>query len=93
MLSLFQSKPVLKDLIPENYIDIHSHLLPGIDDGAQTFEDTLRLTKALQSFGMTQCITTPHIIEHVWNNTAENITQIESTVLVELKKKPDHASL
>ena len=86
MLSLFQSKPVLKDLIPENYIDIHSHLLPGIDDGAQTFEDTLRLTKALQSFGMTQCITTPHIIEHVWNNTAENITQIESTVLVELKK-------
>lgn len=86
MLSLFKSKPVLKDLIPENYIDIHSHLLPGIDDGAQTFEDTLRLTQALQSFGMTQCITTPHIIEHVWDNTTENITEKESVAIMELRK-------
>jgi tyrosine-protein phosphatase YwqE len=86
MLSLFQSKPVLKDLIPENYTDIHSHLLPGIDDGAQSFEDTLRLTKALQSFGMTQCITTPHIIEHFWNNTPEIITEKEAAILIELRK-------
>jgi tyrosine-protein phosphatase YwqE len=86
MLSLFQSKPELKDLIPDNYIDIHSHLLPGIDDGAQTFEDTLRLTKALQSFGMTQCITTPHIIEHFWDNTPEIITEKEAAVALELRK-------
>jgi tyrosine-protein phosphatase YwqE len=33
-------------------------LLPGIDDGARTFEDSLRLTQALQSFGITQIITT-----------------------------------
>ncbi|WP_395051220.1 tyrosine-protein phosphatase [Flavobacterium sp.] len=86
MLSLLKSKPVLKDLIPDNYIDIHSHLLPGIDDGAQTFEDTLRLTKALQSFGTSQCITTPHIIEHFWDNTPEIITEKEAVVLVELSK-------
>ena len=86
MLSLFQSKPVLKDLIPENYIDIHSHLIPGIDDGARTFEDTLRLTQALQSFGMTQCITTPHIIEHVWDNTAEGIQEKKTAAVIELKK-------
>jgi hypothetical protein len=30
-----KNKPVLKDLIPEGHIDIHSHLLPGIDDGAK----------------------------------------------------------
>jgi hypothetical protein len=41
-----KNKPVLKDLIPEGHIDIHSHLLPGIDDGAKTFEDSLRLTRA-----------------------------------------------
>jgi hypothetical protein len=40
-----QNKSVLKDLIPDNHVDIHSHLLPGIDDGARTFEDSLRLTQ------------------------------------------------
>ena len=74
MLFFSKKKSVLKDLIPDNHVDIHSHLLPGIDDGAKTFEDTLSLIKSLQSFGMTQIITTPHIIQHVWNNTTEIIT-------------------
>jgi tyrosine-protein phosphatase YwqE len=86
MLSLFQSKPVLKDLIPENYVDIHSHLIPGIDDGAITFEDTLRLTQALQSFGAEQCITTPHIMQHYWDNTYEKIKANEAVTIIELKK-------
>ncbi len=86
MLSIFQSKPLLKDLIPENYVDIHSHLIPGIDDGAKTFEDTLRLTKALQSFGTSQCITTPHIIQHLWHNTYEKIKEKEVITSIELKK-------
>ena len=63
MFTLFKSKPILKDLIPDNYIDIHSHLLPGIDDGAKTFEDSLGLIQALQKIGITQIITTPHIIQ------------------------------
>lgn len=86
MLSIFQSKPLLKDLIPENYVDIHSHLIPGIDDGAKTFEDTLRLTKALQSFGTSQCITTPHIIQYLWDNTYERIKTSEEVTGIELKK-------
>ena len=86
MLSLFQSKPVLKDLIPENYVDIHSHLIPGIDDGAKTFEDTLRLIKALQGFGTSQCITTPHIIQGFLDNTYENIKATEEVTRIELKK-------
>lgn len=86
MLSIFKSKPLLKDLIPSNYIDIHSHLLPGIDDGAKTFEDSLRLTKALQSFGTTQFITTPHIIGHYWENNSQNIKANEEVTKNELKK-------
>lgn len=86
MLSIFQSKPLLKDLIPENYVDIHSHLIPGIDDGAKTFEDTLRLTKALQSFGTSQCITTPHIIQHLWDNTYKKIKTNEEVTGIALKK-------
>lgn len=87
MFSLFTSKPVLKDLIPDNHVDIHSHLLPGIDDGAQTFEDSLRLMNALQSFGVTQFITTPHVIQHVWDNTYEKITSTKNSTVQELKKR------
>lgn len=86
MFTLFKSKPVLRDLIPDGHIDIHSHLLPGIDDGARTFEDTLRLTKALQGFGVSQFITTPHIIQYVWDNTHEQILSNKETTVVELEK-------
>jgi protein-tyrosine phosphatase len=86
MLKFFKSKPVLKDLIPDNHVDIHSHLLPGIDDGARTFTDTLRLTKALKGFGISQLITTPHIIEHVWDNYPDQIKANKADTLIELRK-------
>jgi tyrosine-protein phosphatase YwqE len=87
LFSFFKNKSVLKDLIPDHHIDIHSHLLPGIDDGARTFEDTLRLTRALQGHGVTQFITTPHIIQHVWDNTHEEIQSNAATTVADLKKQ------
>lgn len=84
MLKLFKSKPVLKDLIPDGHIDMHSHLLPGIDDGARNFADTLRLTQALQGFGISECITTPHIIQHVWDNTHDQILEKAATTIQQL---------
>lgn len=96
MLTFFKPKPVLQDLIPDNYVDIHSHLLWGIDDGARTFGDTLRLTKALQGFGFSQLITTPHIIEHIWDNTPGIIKAKEGETLLELEQNrieiPFHAA-
>ena len=86
MLTFFKSKPILKDLIPDNHIDIHSHLLPGIDDGAKNFGDTLRLTQALQEIGISEFITTPHIIQHVWDNTHEQILEKKATTVLELEK-------
>jgi protein-tyrosine phosphatase len=86
MFTLFKTKPALRDLIPDNHVDIHSHLLHGIDDGARTFDDTLRLAKALQGFGISQLITTPHIIEHVWDNTLDLIKTKESSTTIELEK-------
>ncbi|MFH6999930.1 tyrosine-protein phosphatase [Flavobacterium sp. FlaQc-57] len=83
MLSFLASKPPLKDLISENYIDIHSHLLPGIDDGAKTIIDTKKLITALHDFGISQFITTPHISHYVWNNSAETISnKYEETKLL-----------
>lgn len=54
-------------------VDLHSHLLPGIDDGAKNTDDTLTLIRGLQSLGYQKCITTPHIYLGVHNNSKEII--------------------
>lgn len=86
MFFFFKNKPVLKDLIPSNYVDIHSHLLPGIDDGASTFKDTLKLVQSFQSLGVSQFITTPHIMHQVWDNTKESILTLADQTNIELEK-------
>ena len=75
MLSFFKSKPHLKDLISEGFIDIHSHLLPGIDDGAKTIKETIHLTKAFQDMGFFFFLTTTNISHYIWNNSSETITE------------------
>ena len=86
---LFFSKPKtrLADLIPEGYVDIHSHLLPGIDDGAKDQEDSLSLISKLREYGFAQFITTPHILTGVWNNTREGIESVEASTTSFLKGK------
>ena len=54
-------------------VDMHSHLIPGIDDGAKTIEDSIALIKELQSLGFRKLITTPHIMSDYYRNTPENI--------------------
>lgn len=76
----FNKKIILKDLIPSDHVDFHSHLLFGIDDGARTFRDTLSLTKSLMNLGINQIITTPHVIQHVWDNTSESIINKKNEV-------------
>jgi protein-tyrosine phosphatase len=41
--------------------DMHSHLIPGIDDGAKTMEESIRLVRKLHQLGYKKLITTPHI--------------------------------
>jgi protein-tyrosine phosphatase len=84
VLSFLKSKPVLKDLIPDNHIDIHSHLLPAIDDGAQSIDDTAFLVKSLSDFGIKKCITTPHIMNTIYPNTSEKINNILGATISDL---------
>ena len=85
MLSFFKSKPHLKDLLSEDYIDIHSHLLPGIDDGAKNISETTKLANAFKEIGISQFITTPHVSRYVWNNSPESIIEnsIETKIALE----------
>ena len=52
--------------------DMHSHLIPGIDDGAQTIEDSVILIRELYNMGFRKVITTPHIMSDYYKNTPEN---------------------
>jgi protein-tyrosine phosphatase len=63
--------------------DMHSHLLPGIDDGAQDTETSLQLIRSLTELGYKKLITTPHILWELYPNTTEIITQ----KLAELKQE------
>lgn len=81
MIFFKKNKAILKDLIPEGFTDIHSHLLPGIDDGAKTIEDTIFLINSLKIFGFEKFITTPHTFSGFWDNTKEGILTKENETL------------
>ncbi len=53
--------------------DLHSHFIPGIDDGAQTIEQSLALISKMKDLGFSKLITTPHIMADYFRNTPEII--------------------
>lgn len=53
--------------------DLHSHLIPGIDDGAKNIGESLELVRALHALGYRKLITTPHTMPHRFPNSSERI--------------------
>lgn len=53
--------------------DMHSHLIPGIDDGAPDLATSLSLIKGLHALGYKKLITTPHILWEIYPNTHDKI--------------------
>lgn len=53
--------------------DVHSHFIPGIDDGAQNLEQSMELLRAMQELGYRKVITTPHSMADGYKNSAEII--------------------
>ena len=70
-MSLFRKKH--KIITDHGLTDVHSHLLPGIDDGAQSMEDSVDLVRQLVALGFKKLVTTPHIIHDFYPNNAEII--------------------
>ena len=73
IFNLFKSKPTLKELIPNGFIDIHSHILPGIDDGAKNIEDSIKLITEMKELGFKKIIATPHTYPGLYENDTESI--------------------
>ena len=86
MFSLFKQKTVPVNL---SFIgaDMHSHLLPGLDDGLKTLEDSVRFIQELHAMGYQKLICTPHILNGVHDNTPQTILPALELVKAELKKQ------
>lgn len=60
--------------------DVHSHLLPGLDDGVKSLEESMAVIAFFQKLGYTKLITTPHVMHDHYRNTPESIHAALATV-------------
>jgi tyrosine-protein phosphatase YwqE len=67
--------------------DVHSHFIPGIDDGAQTMEESMAMLREFSAMGYKKVITTPHIMSDAYRNTPEIILAGLAKVRVALKSE------
>ncbi|EOH77464.1 tyrosine-protein phosphatase [Enterococcus malodoratus] len=68
-------------------IDLHSHILPGVDDGAQTLEDSLEMARKAISQGITHLMCTPHHNNGKYNNPADKIIRDVAALQKELDQR------
>jgi protein-tyrosine phosphatase len=86
MLSFLKKKEIIRPDLSFIGIDMHSHLLPGIDDGVQTIAESLACIKTLQNIGYQKLICTPHIISDMYPNDAATILSKLDEVRAALKE-------
>lgn len=76
--SIFKKKKKFPGLLTD--IDLHSHLLPGIDDGVDSMEAAIEVIKGFANLGYKKLITTPHIMHDFYRNSPDNILPLLSEV-------------
>ena len=82
----FKKKSSIKSEAPTLLVDIHSHLIPGIDDGSQSMQESLALLRALEALGYQKVITTPHIMADAYKNTKQSILEGLKILQIEAQK-------
>lgn len=68
-------------------VDIHAHILPGIDDGSKDEETTVDLVRRLHALGIKKIIATPHITEEAFPNNRETIQNAWKKCMNELQRE------
>jgi len=86
---IFSKKEEIIDPIDISFLknDIHSHLIPGIDDGSPNMETTIILLKKFIDLGYKKVITTPHVMSDYYKNNPEIILSGLNNVRKEIKKQ------
>jgi protein-tyrosine phosphatase len=69
------------------HTDMHSHLLPGIDDGAPDVDTSIQLIKGMMELGYKKFITTPHVYPDLYPNTTETIQQAHAVLTERLQQE------
>ena len=93
MFSIFKRKNAGNVDLSIISTDMHSHLLPGIDDGADNTSVALELIKGLQDLGFSKFITTPHIMWDVYKNDVNTIDVAYKKVQHALTENQAEASI
>jgi len=76
MFGLFKKKKIAPEFNFSGIkTDMHSHIIPGIDDGAQNLKDALLLAKKFKALGYQKLIATPHIMADYFRNTPDTINR------------------
>ena len=71
----FKSTKSLKESgIFSGYTDWHSHILPGVDDGVKTMDESIKVLNAYEALGLKKVWLTPHIMED-YPNTTDGLRQ------------------
>jgi protein-tyrosine phosphatase len=88
MFGLFKKKDTPVTTTYESIaVDMHSHVLPGIDDGAQNLEESIILINKMMELGIKKIIATPHIMADYYRNTAETIGNALAILKAELENQ------
>ncbi len=72
MISFFNRNKELINNFPFN-VDVHAHLIPGIDDGPATMEESIRMIEKLAKIGYKRLTATPHVFSEYYPNTNNTI--------------------
>ena len=74
---IFGKKEKKEDRVSEFNLttDLHSHMLPAIDDGSSSLEESINMLRAMQDAGYSKVITTPHIMVDVYRNTPKIVRE------------------
>src|SRR5690606_14168580 len=88
MINIFKKREYLKDSL-EGFIDIHNHLLPGIDDGASNIDESINLIRKFKRLGINDLICTPHIMNDYYPNNPETINNALEKIQMALQQSTD----
>ena len=73
--------------------DLHCHILPGVDDGAKTMEDSIEMARLAVSEGITHILVTPHHMNRNWINEKQSVLSLMNDVQKELDEKEINLTL
>ena len=85
MISFFTKKKFLIDYL-DGFVDMHNHILPGIDDGAKSVEEAIALLNGFSDFGVTNFVATPHIMHNYYPNTPKTIAKSLGELQIGIKE-------